>query len=215
MTLTRAERQTLLAVAHRAITHGLRHGQAPEVDPEGFPAVLRSVRASFVTLKQDGRLRGCIGGLSAQWPLVLDASRHAFGAAFHDPRFTRLGREEYVCTTVHVSVLSPPEALRFESEAELLAALVPGRDGLIIERGGLRGTFLPAVWESLAEPASFLEHLKQKAGMPASATPAKAWRYTTESFGDEDFPDAMRDPKRGPNRDPSWDPSWDPNGDPK
>ncbi len=85
---------------------------------------------------------------------------------------------------LHISILSPPETLVVESEEDLLRRLRPGVDGLILAEGPRRGTFLPAVWDALPEPRLFVQHLKQKAGLPSdywSATLTLA-RYTTESI---------------------------------
>jgi hypothetical protein len=85
---------------------------------------------------------------------------------------------------IHISVLSPPQPLAFESEQDLLAQLRPGVDGLILEERYARGTFLPSVWEQLPEPLDFLRHLKRKAGLPVDywSTQLRVSRYTTESF---------------------------------
>jgi len=129
-------------------------------------------------------LRGCIGTLEPQWALVLDVAKNARAAAFEDPRFPALTWPEFDRLEAHVSVLSMPEPMQFESEEDLLAQLRPGVDGLILEESFYRGTFLPAVWESLAEPQEFLRHLKQKAGLHPDywSDTIKVQRYTTESI---------------------------------
>jgi AMMECR1 domain-containing protein len=78
--------------------------------------------------------------------------------------------------------------MTFRSEADLIEQLRPGVDGLILSRGGQRGTFLPSVWEELPDPYIFLSQLRHKAGLPLDYWSAdlQAERYTTESFGDED-----------------------------
>jgi len=91
---------------------------------------------------------------------------NARAAAFYDPRFPPLERRELGGLDIHLSVLTPSEPLPAASEAELLAALAPGEDGLILEEGPRRSTFLPQVWESLPEPRDFLRQLKRKAGLP-------------------------------------------------
>ena len=80
----------------------------------------------------------------------------------------------------------PPEPIAFESEAELLAAIEPGIDGLILTDGGRRGTFLPSVWAQLPTREAFLRHLKQKAGLPPEHWSAqlRVSRYRTESFSE-------------------------------
>lgn len=180
------ERRLLLDTARRSIAHGLRHGQALPVEPTGYPAALRETRATFVTLERRGRLRGCIGTLEAHQPLVCDVADHAYAAAFNDPRFPPLTLIEAEELVLHISVLTPPEPLACGSEAELLARLRPGVDGLILEDDTYRATFLPAVWDDLPEPAEFLTQLKLKAGLPAehwSAT-LRFRRYRTISVAE-------------------------------
>lgn len=175
----------LLGVAAGSIEHGLNQGSALEPDPRDYPAALQAERASFVTLQIEGALRGCIGVLEAIRPLVMDVAHNAFAAAFEDPRFPPLSRAELPHLEIHISILTPPQAMQFSSEADLLGQIRPGIDGLILEDRGRRGTFLPSVWEQLPNPAEFLEHLRHKAGLPArywSDTLAVS-RYTSESFG--------------------------------
>ena len=130
-------------------------------------ARLAAPGATFVTLTQQGRLRGCVGSLEALRPLGVDVRENAMVAAFHDPRFPPLVAAEFAATQIEVSLLSPSEPVRFDSEAHLLAQLEPGVDGLILEHERQRATFLPQVWESLSEPEEFLSQLVRKAGLPA------------------------------------------------
>jgi hypothetical protein len=185
-TLGAAERRTLLDLARSSIRHGLSHHRPQPVEPLDFSAALRAPRAVFVTLSREGRLRGCIGHLEACQALVQDVAENAFSAAFRDPRFPPLGADELAGLEIHISVLSPPEPLPVTSEADLLRQIRPGVDGLILEDRGHRGTFLPAVWESLTLPEQFLAHLKQKAGLPPDywSDTIRVARYTAEAFGD-------------------------------
>jgi|OpeIllAssembly_1097287.scaffolds.fasta_scaffold180978_2 AmmeMemoRadiSam system protein A len=185
-TLGEAERRALLDLARASIRHGLaEHGPQP-VDPLDYPPALREPRAAFVTLNRNGQLRGCIGHLEACQALVQDVAENAFSAAFRDPRFPPLRDEEIEGLEVHISILSPPEPLSVTSEADLLQQMRPGIDGLILEEGPHRGTFLPAVWESLPDPKRFLLHLKQKAGLPPAywSDTIRVSRYTALAFGD-------------------------------
>ena len=122
--------------------------------------------ACFVTLTQQGELRGCIGSLEAHRPLGADVRANAVAAAFRDPRFMPLSREEFNDIRVEVSVLSPAEQMAAGSEEDAWASLRPGVDGVIFEYEQYRSTFLPQVWEQLPQPAEFLAHLKRKAGLP-------------------------------------------------
>ncbi len=184
-TLDPAARRLLLEVAWESIRHGLAVGAPLQPNPAAYPDVLRAPRAAFVTLHHHGALRGCIGHLEASQPLVLDVADNAFAAAFRDPRFGRLEPWELQNLELDCSVLTPAEPMVFEDEPDLLRQLRPGIDGLILEDGWARGTFLPAVWESLPEPRQFLNELKRKAGLPAHhwSKTLKVSRYRTESFG--------------------------------
>jgi len=154
---------TLLHLARDAI--GSRFGL-----PAAAPDSLRELGepgASFVTLMQDGKLRGCIGTLQPHQALADDVRENACNAAFRDPRFLPLSLEEWARTKVEVSLLTPPQPMRFKDEADALAQLRPGIDGVLLAAGYRRATFLPQVWEQLPTPSEFLGHLKRKAGLPA------------------------------------------------
>jgi len=182
--LAYADRRTLLGIAANSIRHGIETDRALEVDAGEFSEALRAHGASFVTLHLDGKLRGCIGSLNAYRELVRDVAENAYAAALRDPRFAPLSAAEFDRVRICISVLSASSPLRFGSEAELLSQLRPGVDGLILEADGRRGTFLPAVWESLPTPAEFFNQLKVKAGLPGDywSPQMKVSRYTTETF---------------------------------
>jgi len=177
------DRNALLHVAQAAIEYGLQYRRLLEVSALDYSPALRAQRATFVTLLKGGALRGCVGTLEAVRELVMDVAHHAYAAAFSDPRFPSLSRCELEEISIHLSILSPPEDLFFDSEQALLSQLRCGIDGLILEDLGRRATFLPSVWKSLPEPREFLCQLKRKAGLPAdhwSAT-LKARRYQAEA----------------------------------
>lgn len=178
------ERLLLLDLAQRSILHGLEKGTPLPVVSADYPEQLRQDRACFVTLHRFGQLRGCIGHLQAIQPLVADVAENAFSAAFRDPRFAPLSRPETAGLELHISVLSPADPVEFESQAQLLAQLRPGIDGLILKLGRRQGTFLPSVWESLPDSRSFLEQLKLKAGLARDywSDDIEIFRYQTESF---------------------------------
>ncbi|HEY5762346.1 MAG TPA: AmmeMemoRadiSam system protein A [Rhodocyclaceae bacterium] len=158
--------RALLAVARHAIAERLGANTDPDELAAARAALPAGEGASFVTLTRAGALRGCIGTLEARRPLITDVAENALAAAFRDPRFPPLRREEWPGTRVEVSLLAPPEPFVVASEAAAIAALRPGTDGLIFDYGGRRATFLPQVWESLPAPADFLARLKEKAGYP-------------------------------------------------
>ena len=169
----------LLKVAHESIGNGLIYGEALKIDATQYPPLLQAHRASFVTMHRAGKLRGCIGSLEATRELIADVSENAFSAAFRDPRFTPLYSAELVDLEIHIAILSPLEPLSCDSDEALLRLIVPHRDGLVLDDGRRRGTFLPSVWESLPQPEEFLYQLKQKAGLPDDCwTPTlKVYRY--------------------------------------
>jgi uncharacterized protein len=183
-TLAPTQRAELHELARASIELALREGQLVPYDAEPHDPQLSRPSASFVTLRVGEDLRGCCGTIEPSRPLGEDVWNNAWASAFADPRFPPLTPEEWSDTNVQISVLSEPERLDVRTEAELLQVLRPGRDGLILQYGHRRSTFLPAVWEQLPEPARFVRHLKMKAGWPVDFWPPdmEAWRYTTESF---------------------------------
>jgi AmmeMemoRadiSam system protein A len=179
------QREALLQVAAASIRHGLDYGQPLSVDTSEYGEDLRQPRACFVTLEIQGALRGCIGSLQATRPLVEDVAQNAYAAAFQDPRFPPLRAAEYSQLHMDISVLQPAVPMEVSDEADLLRQLRPGMDGLILEEGGARATFLPSVWEQLPTAGEFLAHLKMKAGLSSSywSHSIHFRRYTTEAFG--------------------------------
>jgi len=185
-TINQSDRGILLETARASIQHGLDQGKTLKVTTADYPDELQAQRACFVTLQIAGELRGCIGHLQAMQPLIDDVAENAWAAAFKDPRFAPLSQAEYPRLEIHISILSPPQAMTFTSQEDLLTQIRPGIDGLILEDDYRRGTFLPSVWESLPEAADFLAHLKLKAGFPANywSDKIRISRYTSESITD-------------------------------
>ena len=182
--LSNDDRNQLKEIAFSSIKNGIENGQALIVNPLDYSKALQEKRSTFVTLKIFHQLRGCIGTLEAHKPLCVDVSENAYSAAFSDPRFPCLRSEELNNVKISISVLSIPEAISFSSEKDLLNKIKVGIDGLTLEEGHHRGTFLPAVWESVSSPEEFLNELKQKASLPKDywSETLKISRYTTESF---------------------------------
>jgi len=144
--------------------------------------------ACFVTLTQDGELRGCIGTLQAHRPLLTDVKSNAVSAALRDPRFTPLSAGELDITTVEISLLSPTITMEIRDEADALAQMRPGVDGIVFEYGNYRSTFLPQVWEDLTQPRQFLAMLRRKAGLPDDfwEEGVKLSRYTVTKWSEEE-----------------------------
>lgn len=176
------DRELLLQTAKDSIAYGIAHHKALPLNVQNYPPQLCQPRACFVTLHLDKQLRGCIGTLEAHQPLILDVAANAYNAAFNDPRFAPVHANEVPQITLDISVLSPPQPMQFNSEADLLRQIRPGIDGLILSDQGRRGTFLPSVWEQLPDPVDFLKHLKNKAGFPADywSQTLKVESYTAE-----------------------------------
>jgi uncharacterized protein len=183
--LSADERRILLSTAREAIRRGC---EGKPARPEGAPVPegrLAERRATFVTLEKRGQLRGCIGMLEAVRPLLVDVAENARAAAFEDPRFPPVAPEELDDLDIYLSILTPPEEISFASEADLLRQIVPGEDGLILQEGPRRGTFLPSVWEQLPDRRAFLDHLKMKAGLPPGywSDTLRCFRYRAHIVG--------------------------------
>ena len=208
----------LLPIARAAISRALN---VPHTADE-TALWLAEHGACFVTLTQNGELRGCIGTLQAHRPLLADVKSNAVSAAMRDPRFLPLSVEELDITTVEISLLSPTTAMNVRDEADALAQIRPNVDGIVFEysppdtllaepaacgRGGLaaipapkgfappshgrrtyRSTFLPQVWEDLAQPRQFLAMLRRKAGLPDDfwEEGVKLSRYTVTKWSERE-----------------------------
>jgi AmmeMemoRadiSam system protein A len=174
----------LFVLADLGVRAGLSGQRAPDVDPEILLPALREPRGAFVTIEVDGELNGCIGSIVAVEPLGVAVPQLAWKAAFADPRLPALTPAEYPSAEIKVSVLTPLEAVPAGSEAELLASLAIGRDGVLIRSGAANATFLPAMWDKLPVPLTFLRHLEAKAGLRPGYWPSdmEAWRYRSTDY---------------------------------
>ena len=178
----RVSGEILLAIARAAIARELgRETRAPE-DAQW----LFEPGATFVTLRKEELLRGCIGTLEARRPLLQDVKANAVSAAFKDPRFPPLVLDELDATHVEVSLLSPLELISFENEQHALSHVEPGLHGVSFEYGRHKSTFLPQVWEELPDLREFMGHLKQKAGLPPDFwdPEVKLSRYTVSKWSE-------------------------------
>ena len=176
----------LLAIARSSIGAQFGLGAIAEVS---HPALAKH-GATFVTLRKDGELRGCIGSIEPRRPLGDDVRENALASAFRDPRFPPLTRMEFGRTLIEVALLSPAELMEVRDEEDLLAQVRPCEDGLVIAYGGHRATFLPQVWETIAEPRDFVAALKRKAGLPEDfwSTQVNVARYGVTKWAEADFP---------------------------
>ena len=171
--LSEAEKALLLKLAREALEAAVRGKPAPAVDEAGLTAALKRPACSFVTLTEHGDLRGCIGALVATVPLFEDVRLHAAQAALEDYRFMTVTPAELPEIEVEVSVLSDPQPLAYDGPEDLLRRLRPNVDGVVLQQGLRRATFLPQVWETVPEPTEFLGRLCDKMGREPSL-----WRKT-------------------------------------
>jgi AmmeMemoRadiSam system protein A len=171
--LSEAQGNVLLQLARHTIMQELGK-DVPLVESESVKTALqdqcyRSFCGTFVTLKINGQLRGCIGNLTADEPLSEGVRKNAVNAAFHDPRFPPLTDKELEKVDLEVSILTEPRPLDYVDGEDLLTRLRVDIDGVIIRKGHASATFLPQVWEQLPDPEEFLEHLCMKAGLSSDA----------------------------------------------
>lgn len=174
--------QVLLPIARSSISTALGK---PFLADES-KSWLNEQGASFVTLKQNQILRGCIGTIEAHRSLLSDVKANAQAAALRDPRFSPLRLSELDSIQIEVSVLTPKQPLTFTSETNAYEQLQPGIDGVLIEYGRYRGTFLPQVWNQLPSTHEFMMHLKQKAGLPRNfwAEDLRIYRYRVDKWSE-------------------------------
>lgn len=152
-------------------------------------AVLKKNRGIFVSLHKKGKLRGCIGNIEPVKTIfdgIVDNARHA---AFKDSRFQPMLKDELSDTQIEISILTKPEPIEYTSEEELISQLRPGVDGVILEQGYHKATFLPQVWEQLQTPEDFLGHLCMKAGLSATEWrlgQLACYRYQVQLFSEDE-----------------------------
>ncbi|HVL05636.1 MAG TPA: AmmeMemoRadiSam system protein A [Acidimicrobiales bacterium] len=172
----------LFELADFGVREGLAGRPAPVVDPAMLEAPLRRHLGVFVTLEVAGELNGCIGTVEAVQEVGPAVPRLAWAAAFSDFRLPALTAADYPDLGYKLSLMTPLEGIPSGSEEEVLRALRPGVDGLVIRHGQATGTFLPAVWAKVPEPLEFLRHLETKAGLRPGHWPAgmRAWRYQAD-----------------------------------
>lgn len=174
--------EQLISLSKESIKSGLENGTPLSINFTKYAPVLKEQGACFVTLETDGVLRGCIGSVISHRPLIEDLVSNAFNAAFEDPRFVPLTKEEFDKLSVSISLLSQPKEIHFKNEEELLEKIIPFNDGVIIKDKNLSAVYLPSVWEQIPDKKSFLESLKLKAGMKKNhfSKTFKAYLFTTE-----------------------------------
>ncbi|RLA72308.1 MAG: AmmeMemoRadiSam system protein A [Epsilonproteobacteria bacterium] len=167
---------------HLGTQHTIDHSTLLTHYPE-----LKKEMATFVTLTLHGELRGCIGSIIPHRTLLQDVIHNASSAAFKDPRFNPLSRNEYLQSSIEISLLTPPQELIYQDTSDLKSKIRPKIDGVIIQKGGYSATFLPQVWEQLPTFELFFAHLGQKAGLGSDmlALHPKIEIYQVEHFEDK------------------------------
>jgi AmmeMemoRadiSam system protein A len=165
------ERKFLLDLARAALVCVATDpgSSGPEISARDVPRKLRETNACFVTLTENGTLRGCIGQLQPQESLFRTVLRNARNAATRDPRFAPVKPDEVDQIKIEISVLTEPQPLPFTSPEDLLDRLQAHVDGVLLRIGPRGATFLPQVWAQIPDKAEFLNRLSQKAGCEPSA----------------------------------------------
>jgi AmmeMemoRadiSam system protein A len=185
--LTKEQGELLLSVARKTIEARLFNRDIqPEKGLENEKYLEK--RGTFVTLTTNGNLRGCIGHIIPQESLIDGIRENAINAAFKDPRFAPLSKEEWDKVKVEISILTEPIPLKYSGADDLLMKLKPGIDGLIIEKGYQSATFLPQVWDQLPDKEEFLRHLCMKAGLSANEWKKgtlTVYTYQVQAFEEE------------------------------
>ncbi len=183
--LTELEKTILLRIARESIEAAVRNESLPKIELNSLPPALQEDGASFVTLTIEGRLRGCIGTLEAYQPLAEDVREHAIAAALEDYRFSPLQESELPVVEIEISRLTPTQTLFYQNPEDLPQLLQPFKDGVVLQDGSRRATFLPQVWEQLPDPEEFLTHLCLKMGTSGNLWEEKVLQvgiYSVEEF---------------------------------
>jgi len=183
--LSGTERSFLLSLARQSIASCVNNQPLPAIVQDQLSPILRQQGASFVTLTINGYLRGCVGALEPYQSLAEDVREHAIAAAFQDYRFPPVEAAEIKDIEIEISYLTKPERLNYSNPDELLKLLRPNIDGVVLRDGMRRSTFLPQVWEKIADPEDFLEQLCMKMGAAADLWRRKmleVFTYQVEEF---------------------------------
>jgi len=183
--LNKLEQEVLLKIARDALEKSVRGQSLPKLSLNKLPPILQVDGASFVTLTKNGNLRGCIGTLEAYQPLAMDVQEHAIAAAHHDPRFPRVIPAELENIEIEISVLSPKRVLHYDNPRDLVEKIRPKIDGVLLQDGLLKATFLPQVWDQLEKPEVFLSHLCAKMGASSDLWQKKSlqvYTYQVQEF---------------------------------
>ena len=163
--LSEDEGESLLSVARSTIKNRLNNVEQPQINWKDLPEKFQEHLGTFVTITIDDNLRGCIGHIIPRETVIEGIRENAINAAFRDPRFPPLTREEFEKIEIEISILTAPQELPYTDAEDLLNKLRPGVDGVILKKGYYEATFLPQVWDQLPDKEEFLSHLCLKAGL--------------------------------------------------
>ena len=123
-------------------------------------------------------------------PLIVDVAKNAVNAAFRDPSFYPLTKEEFPFINIEVSVLTYPKKLNFNGVHDLFAKIRRYEDGVIIKRGFYQATYLPQVWKDIPDKEQFFRTLCLKAGMESECFKdprLEVFTYRVEAFSEKEF----------------------------
>ena len=183
--LSEIDKKKLLKIAREAITRVVRNEQLKRIKPQEHSQLLREPGASFVTLTIREELRGCIGTLEANQPLILDVQEHAVAAAMEDYRFPVVREKELQMINIEISRLTPVHLMDYSTPEDLVSKIRVNVDGILIKASGRRATFLPQVWEKVPDTEQFLSQLCMKMGAPPDLWRNKhlqIYTYQVEKF---------------------------------
>ena len=150
---------------------------------------LQEKGAVFVTLNKRDDLRGCIGSLQAHRSLLDDLLSNSYAAAFRDLRFKPLQLDELSELNVEVSILTAPKKVVYSDVASLKQQIIVGEDGIELEYGGHRSTFLPQVWKQLPDFETFFSYLCEKAELSKDCLTFKPniYRYSVKKYSEKEL----------------------------
>jgi len=166
MKLTQKDKDYLLKLSRKALEHIFKTGEEIDLSKLKISSNLKEQKATFITLTKNGELRGCIGKLLPKKELYKDVIENTYSAAFSDPRFPQLGKEELDQVKIEISILTKPKILKYKDTNDLIKKLHETKPGVILEYDLSSATFLPQVWEEIEDAKAFLSSLCTKAGLP-------------------------------------------------
>jgi hypothetical protein len=179
------EQKVLLKLARDTVELYVKEKKTPDAASLQLTPTMKEVRGCFVTLNENGGLRGCIGHIVPQKPLYECVIENAVNAATADPRFPAVQPAELGNIEIEISILTLPEELSYSSPDDLLSKLRPNIDGVVLQSGFRSSTFLPQVWEMFESKESFMQALCQKQGSPDDCwKSAKVAVYQAQVFGE-------------------------------